>query len=133
MGNELRQMYGKQMLVCGFSFAEGSFHAVQKGQGLRQFTVGPAPPDTLDGVLAATGLPLFVVDLRSAPAGGEVSRWLSRAQKMRSVGAVYDENVAGAGFTELIPRDFDVLFFVRQTSAARENPRQGELEFRPTQ
>lgn len=25
MGNQLRQMYGKEMVVCGFSFDEGSF------------------------------------------------------------------------------------------------------------
>jgi erythromycin esterase len=132
MGNELRQMYGKEMVVCGFSFEEGSFQALEKGKGLRPFTVGPAGPETLDGVLASAGLPLFAVDLRPLPAGGAVAKWLDAPQKMRSVGAVFSENTRDGGFVEIIPRSFDVLFFVKQTTAARENPRreQWRLESR---
>jgi len=130
MGNQLRQMYGKEMVVCGFSFDEGSFQALEKGKGLRQFTVGPGGADTLDGVLAATGQPLFAVDLRRAPAGSAVARWLESPQKMRSIGAWYRENMQGGGFAEVIPRDFDVLFFAKHTTAARENPNYREMEFR---
>ena len=120
MGNQLRQMYGKEMVVCGFSFDEGAFQALEKGKGLRQFTVGPGGADTLDRVLAATGLALFAVDLRSAPAGSAVAKWLESPQKMRNIGAWYSENMGG-GFVEVSPRDFDVLFFVKKTSAAQEN------------
>jgi len=123
MGNELRQMYGNQMLVCGFSFDQGWFEAYQKGKGARPFTVGPAPADTVDGVLAATGIPLFAVDLRRTPAGGAVDGWLRTPQKMRSIGAMYSENWPDGGFSEVTPRDFDVLFFVRQTTAVRESTR----------
>ncbi|HTP69213.1 MAG TPA: erythromycin esterase family protein [Dongiaceae bacterium] len=128
MGNQLRQMYGKDMVVCGFSFDEGSFQALEKGRGLRQFTVGPASGDTLDGVLAATGIPLFAVDLRSAPADSAVAKWLESPQRMRSVGALYSENARDGGFVEVKPRDFDVLFFVQKTSAAHENPKGAESE-----
>jgi erythromycin esterase len=130
MGNELRQMYGKQMVVCGFSFGQGSFQAIEKGRGLRQFTVGPAPPDTVDGMLAAAEIPMFAVDLRSAPANSAVEEWLKAPQQMRSIGAIYDEKLPKQGFSEVIPRDFDVLIFVRQTTAARENPKYSEMEFR---
>jgi len=126
MGNELRQMYGSELVVCGFSFEEGSFQAVEKGKGLKRFTVGPAPPDTVDGILAATGIPIFAVDLRSAPSNGQVRDWLNGAQKMRSIGLLYSLNWPEEGFSEVIPREFDVLFFVRQTTAALENPNRSQ-------
>ena len=124
MGKELRRMYGQEMVVCGMSFGEGSFQAIQPGTGLRQFTVEKAPEDSVDGVLAATGIPLFAVDLRRVPANGAAAKWLSKPQKMRSIGAVYSEGLKNKAFTETTPRDFDVLFFVQRTTAARENPKQ---------
>lgn len=130
MGRVLRKMYGNEMLACGFSFEEGSFQALQRGKGLTQFTVGPAPADSLDGKSAATGIRLFAVDLRRAPASGAVSEWLNQPQKMRSIGAVYGENWPDGGFNLVSPRSFDVLLFVKRTSAARENPKYSDIEFR---
>src|SRR5208282_1824521 len=68
MGSVLRRMYARDMVVCGFSFYQGSFQAVGglKG-GLRDFIVGSPPADTVDAALADTGLPLFALDLRGAP------------------------------------------------------------------
>jgi erythromycin esterase len=77
-------------------------------------------------------LPLFALDLRAAPAGSAVVKWLDAPQKMRSIGAVFSEDAQAGGFVEIIPRSFDVLFFVKQTTTARENPRreQWRLETR---
>jgi hypothetical protein len=49
---------------------------------------------------------------------------------MRSIGAVFGENWPDGGFTSTRPRSFDVLFFVQQTTAARENHKYSEIEFR---
>jgi erythromycin esterase len=130
MGGALRETYGAQMVVCGLAFGEGSFQAMQRGKGLTQFSVGPAPADSLDGVLAGTGLKLFAVDLRRAPKNGAVGKWLNEPQKMRSVGSVYGENWPDGGFTSTRPRSFDVLFFVPRTTSARENPKYSEIKFR---
>jgi erythromycin esterase len=50
MGKVLRQMYGKEMVVCGFAFDQGSFRAVPQPRnnvpGRSKFLVGPAAPDT---------------------------------------------------------------------------------------
>ena len=37
MGMTLRRMYGKKMVVCGFSFDHGSFQAIQQGKAEDQF------------------------------------------------------------------------------------------------
>jgi erythromycin esterase len=130
MGGALRDTYGSQMVVCGFAFGEGSFQAIQRGKGLTQFSVGPAATGSVDGVLAGIGRKLFAVDLRPAPNSGTVGEWLNEPQKMRSIGAVFGENWPDGGFTSTRPRSFDVLFFVQQTTAARENHKYSEIEFR---
>ena len=132
MGMTLRGMYGSAMVVCGFSFNQGSFQAKDmrsQGKKLRTFTVGPASADTLDSVLAATGLPLFAVDLRRAPTEGPVAAWLNRPQKMRSIGSMYKDTAPQAWLLQVQPLSFDVLLFVNLTTAARENRQEQDLEF----
>jgi erythromycin esterase-like protein len=119
----LRQMYGKRMVNFGFAFNEGSFRAWEPGKSVHEFTVPPAPEGTLDHALAATGIPLFAVDLRNMPDGSPAAKWFAEAHKSRSI---------GAGFSDLleptlwspgpVKSDFDVLLFVEKTSASRGNP-----------
>jgi len=130
MGMTLRRMYGKKMVVCGFSFDHGSFQAIQKGNGLREFTVGPATPSSLDAALAATGIPIGAIDLRGAPSIGAVADWLNTPQLMRSIGAVCSENSPGAYFASTNLHSFDLIFFVNRTTAARKIPKHSEIEFR---
>jgi erythromycin esterase len=123
MGGVLRSMYGQDMVVCGFSFDEGSFQAVGLMDRLQDFLVGPSPPDTLDSALAETGLPLFAVDLRKTNGNETVHRWLSIAHRTRTIGAVYNELLPPSTYLpQVIPDTFDVIFFVKRTTAARRNP-----------
>jgi erythromycin esterase len=72
MGSSLREMFGEQMVVFGFAFNQGSFQAIERGKGLHDFTVAPAPAGSLDATLAATGIPLLAIDLRRFP---KAVRW----------------------------------------------------------
>jgi erythromycin esterase len=128
MGMPLRRMYGKEMVVCGFSFDHGSFQAIEKGKGLHEFMVGSAIPGSLDSALAAIGIPIFAIDFRSAPSTGPVADWLNAPQLMRSIGAVYGGNPPSAFFSPVNPHSFDVVFFVNRTTAARENTKPLEIE-----
>jgi erythromycin esterase len=132
MGMILREMYGEEMVVCGLAFGQGSFQALERGRGLRQFTVGPANPGTLEAAMSATGIPVFAIDLRSAPSTGAVGTWLNEQQQMRNIGAIYSEGSSDMNmFSSGVDRHtFDVMFFVERTTAARENPKYSELEFR---
>jgi erythromycin esterase-like protein len=123
MGASLRQMFGAQMVVFGFAFNQGSFQAVELGQGLREFTVPPAPPGSLDATFAATGIPLFALDLRAAPKTGPVGTWVSESHKTRNIGAFYSQDSADQYLLDLkAPQSFDVMLFVEKTTAARRNP-----------
>jgi erythromycin esterase len=122
MGSYLRKKFGAEMVVCGFSFNHGSFQAIQHGKGPSTFAVDPAKRGSLDSALAAVGLSIFAVDLRNAPTSGVVGNWLNTPQPMRSIGAVYDEDMPETFFASVYPRSFDVLFFVNHTTAAHQNP-----------
>jgi erythromycin esterase-like protein len=123
MGAALRKMYGDQMVVFGFAFNQGSFQAIRQGKGLQDFTVPPAPAGSLDAMLAATGIPLFALDLRQSPKSGPVAAWMSEPHRTRSIGAVYSEDSPSGYMADLVaPQSFDALLFVEKTTAARKNP-----------
>jgi erythromycin esterase-like protein len=123
MGLSLRKMFGPQMVVFGFAFNQGSFRAVDQEKGLRDFTVPPAPSDSLDSTLAATGIPLFALDLRAAPRSGPVGAWMAAPHSSRTIGAIYSQDSGAQYFSKMVaPESFDCLLFVEKTSAARKNP-----------
>ena len=123
MGSYLREMHGKRIVNFGFAFNEGSFRAWEPGKSLHEFTVPPAPNGTLDHALAATGIPLFAVDLRRVPDGSPAAKWFAEAHKSRSIGWGFSDSLDpvlwNAGPAK---SDFDVLLFIEKTSASRGNP-----------
>ena len=120
MGSELHRGYGDQMVVFGFAFDQGSFQAIEQGSGLRNFTVTAAPVCSLDATLAASGIPIFALDLKHVPADRSAAAWLKEPHGTRSIGAVYSE--ASNYFNELSPQaNFDAILFVNHTTAALPN------------
>jgi hypothetical protein len=116
MGASLREKYGDQMVVFGFSFGEGSFQAVEMGKGLHDWTVPAAPAGTLDGMLASAGIPLFGLDLRAAPP------WFSESHRARMIGAAYSlENPEAYSSDIVASKAYDAILFVGKTTAARKN------------
>jgi erythromycin esterase-like protein len=122
MGAALREMYGSKMVVFGFAFGQGSFQAVEAGGRLRDFTVGPTPAGTLDATLSSAGIPVFALDLRTAPKEGPVAAWWGESHKARMVGAVFSENTPNGYLGDIVaPKAYDAILFVDKTTAARKN------------
>ena len=117
MGAALRRMYGREMVVFGFSFSQGSFQAMPQGGGtLKTFTVPTSSSASLDATLAAARLPLFALDLRGAPA------WFHEKRGSRQIGATYPNGASDAFIGNIVPADaFDAVLFVEETTAARKN------------
>jgi erythromycin esterase-like protein len=124
MGAALRQALGKQMVVFGFAFNQGSFQAVEAGKGLHEFTVPPAPADSLDAALAAARIPFFALDLHAvASAPSAVRDWWQASHATRSIGAVYSDSAAERYFAnQVAPQTYDALLFIDKTTQARKNP-----------
>jgi erythromycin esterase-like protein len=123
MGSALREMFGEQMVVFGFAFNQGSFQAVERGKGLHDFTISPAPAGSLDATLAARGIPLLALDLRKIPKGSPAETWFSQPHKSRNIGAMYATDMDNQFLIDMkAPDSFDVLLFVEKSTAARKNP-----------
>jgi erythromycin esterase len=124
MGLHLQRRFGEDLRTFGFAFNQGSFQALDaQTRGLRRFRVGPAPEGSYDAVLAATGHPLAVIDLRAIPETGPVADWFSVPHATRGIGAGYSESAAEFFLRETdFGRQYDALFFVEATTAARANP-----------
>jgi erythromycin esterase-like protein len=117
MGEELHDMYGAQMVVLGFAFNRGSFQAVG-ATGLQNFTVASAPSGSFDALLGASGIPLFALDLRSAPPS------LREPRQTRQIGAMFSNETESNYLMRVsAPALFDAILFVENTTAARPNHR----------
>jgi erythromycin esterase len=126
MGVELHDLYGDQMVVFGFAFNQGSFQAVEQNGPLRNFTVPPMPPDSLDATLAASGIPLFALDLQHAPA------WFDAPHKSRTIGAVFFRDHPADHEMDLAPRaHYTAILFVERTQAAIPLTRVSQIQSKP--
>lgn len=115
MGKELRAIYGPEMVTFGFAFDRGSFQAIGSN-GLQEFTVGPAPAESVEGALAAAGIPMFVL-----PMGADAPAWLRETHGKREIGAGFRDGV-NYFYPIAAAQAWDALIFVEQTTRARPNP-----------
>jgi erythromycin esterase len=119
MGGRLRKIYGDQMVTFGFAFNQGSFRGAL-GAGYKDYTVSPLSNESLDATLAASGIPLFALDLRAAPKSGPVAEWLAAEHPTRNVMTGYmEEHPEHSVFKQVVKDRYDALLFVEKTTAAR--------------
>jgi len=124
LGGLLHSSLGPQIMNFGFAFDQGSFRAVDVANqsGVHPFTVGPAPEGTLDAALAATGIPIFALDLRTLPKDGPVAAWFAQPHQTRDIGADFSDASAPKHWTsDSGPSAFDAILFVNTTTSARPN------------
>ncbi|HEX2223479.1 MAG TPA: erythromycin esterase family protein [Thermoanaerobaculia bacterium] len=87
MGHHLDQRYGEDMYVLGLTFGEGSYNANSPfGWGVIPHEAAVTAPNSLESLLADTGIPRFIVDLGSLGADGP-ARWFHETRRMREHGA----------------------------------------------
>jgi erythromycin esterase len=123
MGMHLARRFGPDLVVVGFAFGEGAFRAVVKEAGdrrpLREVVIGPPPAESLDDVLARTGIPAFMVDLRRVD--DHVAQWLREPRVTREIGAFFGSQEAMC--ETIVPAArYDLLAFIARTTQARPNP-----------
>jgi erythromycin esterase len=124
MGMHLARKFGADLVVVGFAFGEGAFQAVVKEEGnrrpIREVALGSAPDEALDAVLARTGVPVFLLDLRHVK--DDVALWLQELQITREIGAFFQDPEDMC--KRIIPMArYDVIAFIANTTRARPNPR----------
>lgn len=102
MGYQLRRVFGEGLYIIAMSAAtsSGGFRAAR-----------PVEDDSIEKVLAAGGLPMMFLDIRSARHDAEMRAWLSEA---RSIGATVDAHTLITPATAA-----DAFFFVHTLTPAR--------------
>ncbi len=127
MGCFVRRSFGHDLVVFGFAFNRGSFHALPWPATIedrqRPFEVRPAADSSLDGTLAQAGFSIAAVDLRNIPAG-PVADWFDQPRLTLSTGVGYSEHwvreVTARPMT--VRRSYDALLFVDSTSPSHLRP-----------
>lgn len=126
MGQHLKRRYGSDMVGFGFAFNQGSFLAFElpwpSEKGAHSFTVQPAPENSLDATLAAAGLNIAVINFKTLPKDGPVTKWFNAGQFTRNIGLPYSEETSAIRIEkQFVLQIYDALVFVEKTTAAHLN------------
>jgi erythromycin esterase len=115
MGQFLRARWGKAYLNVGFAFDHGDFRSGDSldNDRVHPFTVGPLPPGSFDATLNATGLPRFILDLRTPPVG-VVTDWLSAQHTAIAIQGNRNKQDINANFTAV----FSMLYGLNDSAFA---------------
>jgi erythromycin esterase len=122
MGAHLREKLGRDDVILGTAFGQGSF-LVEPGADEKtprtpqEMRVGAAPSDTVEAALARAKLPIAVFDLASLPKDGAAASWLTAPRLMREAETSLANEHAMLVAVEP-KRAYDALLFVERTSAA---------------
>lgn len=117
MGAHLTDLIGPSYVAVGFASSHGRFRAgALDGSGLREFELEPAHRGSLDGALATAEDDCFAIDLRDAPP--RVSAWLHSPVPGRMIGGAFSDTPSKEMLTIVPAEAYDLMAFVRCTSAA---------------
>ena len=97
LGKNLKDKLGDKYMCLGMLFNQGSLSArmgnFETGvfeQQRTQASLKPAPDGTYEHLFHQTGIPLAIIDLRSARSGELFSSWRKNNYSVREVGWAYD-------------------------------------------
>ncbi len=123
MGMHLRQQFGGDYLPIGFSFYQGAFNAVGP-DGMKVFTEQAPPKGSYNETLGSVALPIYLLDLRTAPAG-PVSQWLGGPRDFHKLDASYDPtHPQSDDVTVSLRQYFDLVIEIQHVTASQLIPLQ---------
>ncbi|HEX5458743.1 MAG TPA: erythromycin esterase family protein [Steroidobacteraceae bacterium] len=100
-GTYLRRRFGPRLVTIGNLIGGGSWGCPDSG------TLGPAPPQSMDGIAGELHVPSFLLDLRTAPV--PVVNWLDEAHQIGQGSNVFHLTIGEA---------FDILLYLGAVTPA---------------
>jgi erythromycin esterase-like protein len=122
MGVYLRQTYGNNMVIIGFSFHSGQYNAASYGNnGYGRIKAQTAPPlleNSHEEYLADVSFPRYILDLRTTlTAAPAISSWFKEPRWLRNHRNVYDPNDISLDFQWVVlPDAFDIFIYFEETT-----------------
>jgi erythromycin esterase-like protein len=116
VGQLVRERYGNQVVLVGFSTYSGTVTAASDWDGpAERKRVRPALPDSYEALFHDAGLPRFMLVLRDH----EVASKLRQTRLERAIGVIYRPETERAShyFHALLPSQFDAVLHFDQTRA----------------
>lgn len=120
MGTNLREAFGSSYVAIGLFFDRGGFQTFDFSGGRfrwKETVLGPSPDAFATASFTKTGVPLFIVDLRSAKPPA-VASWLADERPIREVGHTFESEEAASRGARLVD-EVDAALFVAETTRAR--------------
>ena len=126
-GYFMRQAFGDDMVVVGFSHARGGFTAVTRSggqyRGLAAHELDEPVGGSFESYFERASAPRFVLDLRDLGAVSPGNEWLTGTRPFRGIGAVYDPDQPGDYWHDAPLREwYDVIIHFESTRATAVLP-----------
>ncbi|MGZ4828919.1 MAG: erythromycin esterase family protein [Candidatus Angelobacter sp.] len=128
LGQLVRQRYGKESVLVGFSTYTGTVTAASEWDGLAERKhVRPALPDSYEALFHQVGIPNFLLRLRD---GGEVASALREPRLERAIGVIYQPRSERLShyFHARLAEQFDAVLHIDVTRAVEPLERAAEWE-----
>ena len=122
LGQRLREAHGEQAVLVGFSTHTGTVRAATDWDGEAECKrVNPSRPDSIEGLLHATGLPRLLLPLRGDAA---LARALREPRLQRAIGVIYRPETERWShyFHSRVAQQFDALIHLDDTRAIAPLP-----------
>ena len=114
LGARLASRYGRDLIVFGFAFHEGSYSALARGDSGAEVAKSSAP-GSLEWACHSIGIPQFILDLRSTRGDPGGSAWLAKPLPMRN-NAFYETGAIPVG------QYYDALVYFDRSTPSKPLP-----------
>lgn len=118
IGQLCKETFGRQALSIGCLTHSGTVAAARRwGEDMRVMEIRPALLNSYEGLMHATGLPNFVLDLRQNKCDKGLRRELLRRRLERFIGVIYrpDTERQSHYSSAVLPEQFDGLIWMDRT------------------
>ncbi|MBD0336977.1 MAG: erythromycin esterase family protein [Cyanobacteria bacterium Co-bin13] len=119
VGQLVRERYGKEAILVGFTTYSGTVTAASNWSDLPQLKqVNPGLPDSYEALFHDTGLPRFLLNLREQ---NQAVAELSQNRLERAIGVIYrpESERHSHYFYARLPEQFDAVIHIDETQAVQ--------------
>ncbi|HEX8151590.1 MAG TPA: erythromycin esterase family protein, partial [Thermoanaerobaculia bacterium] len=125
MGAQLRRRYfpGRELVIFGFAFDRGQFHAYDTAVRQRQIYSATAPNDGFEAFFRAAGRPLMFVDLREPASSAARDLFERQPKSIWEIGILFDPARPQDYRPSLVlAKNWDVIVWIESVTATKLRP-----------